>query len=241
MNIPLKFVWKLNMKINCIIVDDEPSSREVVKTYINNMEALTLAAECKNAVEALEVLNDGGIQLMFLDINMPKISGVQLLKSLTKPPKVIFTTAYPNYAVEGFELDAVDYLLKPFSFERFLKGVNKYIRLSEKETSTVNQTIFLKSEKKLYRVPIKDVIYIEAIGDYVKVVFGEQNILVHSTFHDLLEQVSHSGFIRTHRSYAIAIDKIDYIDGNQIIIKGKTLPIGKTYKNELLIKLEGKY
>jgi len=140
------------MKVNCIIVDDEPASREVLKKYIGDTEMLNLVAACKNAIEANETLKKESIQLMFLDINMPKISGIQLLKSLSAPPKVIFTTAYPEYAIDGFELDAVDYLLKPFSFERFLKSVNKYSYLTAKETAQKNRTIFLKSEKKLSKI-----------------------------------------------------------------------------------------
>jgi DNA-binding LytR/AlgR family response regulator len=160
----------------------------VLKKYIADTETLNLMSECKNAIEANEVIKRGGVDLMFLDINMPKITGIQLLKSLTIPPKVIFTTAYPEYAIDGFELDAVDYLLKPFSFERFLKAVNKYSYSSDSETVLNSRTILLKSEKKLYRVPINDIRYLEAIGDYVKVVFGEQSIVVHSTFQDILEQ-----------------------------------------------------
>jgi len=226
------------MKINCIIVDDEPASRDVLKKYIADTDILNLVAECKNAVEANEALKDAYVLLMFLDINMPKISGIQLLKSLSSPPKVIFTTAYPEFAIDGFELDAVDYLLKPFSFERFLKAVNKYSFLADKETSIGNRTIFLKSEKKLYRIPISDIIYLEAIGDYVKVVSEEQSIIVHGTFQDLLEQLSYPNIVRIHRSFAMAIDKFEYIDGNQIIVKGKSLPIGKTYRSNLMIKLE---
>lgn len=226
------------MKINCIIVDDEPSSRDVLKMYVTDTEVLNLVAECKNAFQANEVIKSEDIHLMFLDINMPKISGLQFIKSLTHPPRVIFTTAYPEYAIEGFELDAVDYLLKPFSFERFLKAVKKYSDLSENQNGLYNRTIFLKSEKKLYRVPINDIVYLEAIGDYVKVVFGEQSITIHSTFQDLLQQFSHSEIVRIHRSFAIAIDKFEHIEGNQIFIKDKALPIGKAYRKDLLNILE---
>lgn len=225
-------------KVNCIIVDDEPASRDVLKRYVADTETLNLMSECKNAIEANEVIKSGAIDLIFLDINMPKITGIQLLKSLTIPPKVIFTTAYPEYAIDGFELDAVDYLLKPFSFERFLKAVNKYSYSSDSETVLNSRTLLLKSEKKLYRVPINDILYLEAIGDYVKVVFGEQSIVVHSTFQDILEQFLHPEIIRIHRSFAISIDKFDHIEGNQIFIGKKALPIGKAYKKELIDKLE---
>ncbi|WP_068475318.1 LytR/AlgR family response regulator transcription factor [Saccharicrinis aurantiacus] len=226
------------MKVNCIIVDDEPASRDLLKRYIADTDILNLVAECKNAIEANEVLKNESIHLMFLDINMPKVTGIQLLKSLTIPPKVIFSTAYAEYAIDGFELDAVDYLLKPFPFERFLKAVNKYLDIAEKETPVENRTILLKSEKKLYRIPILDIDFIEAIGDYVKVVFREQTITVHSTFQDLLEQISYPSFIRIHRSFAISINNFEYIDGNQIIVKGNTLPIGKAFRKGLMDKIE---
>ncbi len=226
------------MKINCIIVDDEPASRDILRKYIADTDILNLVAECKNAIEANVILKNEIIQLMFLDINMPKITGIQLLKSLTFPPKVILTTAYSEYAIDGFELDAVDYLLKPYPFERFLKAVNKYSFVAEKETSLENRTILLKSEKKLFRIPILEIDYIEAIGDYVKVVWGEQSIIVHSTFQDLLEQISYPSFIRIHRSFAMSIDNFEYIDGNQIIVKGNPLPIGKAYRKDLMEKIE---
>lgn len=225
------------MKFNCIIVDDEPSSRAVLKRYIADTEVLNLVAECKNAIEANIIIEQQQVQLMFLDINMPKISGVQLLKSLLSPPKVIFTTAYPEYAIEGFELDAVDYLLKPFSFERFLKALNKFIHLIDKNNSSQNKTVFLKSDKKLYRIPVADIVYLEAVGDYVKVIFGEQSIVVHSTFNDLLEQVAAPSIVRIHRSFALSIEKMEYMEGNQIRIQNNYLPIGKKYKNDLIAKL----
>lgn len=225
------------MKINCIIVDDEPASRAVLKKYIADTDALNLVSECKNAVQAMQEIKDHNIQLMFLDINMPKISGLQLLKSLIVPPKVIFTTAYPEYAIDGFELDAVDYLLKPFSFERFLKAVNKYTSLVDNVTSVADQIILLKAEKKLYRIALKDILYLEALGDYVKVVFGDSFIVVHSTFQDLLEQLAHPNIIRIHRSFAIAINKLEYIDGNQVVLKGNQLPIGKAFRKDLMTKL----
>ena len=225
-------------KVNCIIVDDEPASREVLLTYIAGTETLQLVAECKNAIEANEALARLDIDLMFLDINMPKISGLQFLKSLPSPPKVIFTTAYAEFALEGFNLDAVDYLLKPFSIERFLKAINKYNYFGDGEGVLTNRTVLLKSDKKLYRVLTSEVNYIEAVGDYVKVWFGEQSIVVHSTFQDILEQLSHPDILRIHRSFAIAINKFDHIEGNQVLLLGKALPIGKAYKKDLLDRLE---
>ena len=222
------------MKINCIIVDDEPASREVLEKYVEDTDSLHLIAVCKNAMEANELLIKQDIDLMFLDINMPKVSGIQLLKSLSLPPKVIFTTAYSEHAIDGFELNAVDYLLKPFSFERFLKAVNKYSQLINKGNLNSNRTVLLKSDKKLYRILIDDIVYLEAVGDYVKILFKEQSILVHGTFQNLLEQISHPNIIRIHRSYAISITKFDFIDGNQISVNNKIFPIGKAYRNELM-------
>lgn len=225
-------------RVNCIVVDDEPASRDVLRRYIADIESLELVAECRNAIEANEVVKSKAIHLMFLDINMPKISGLQFIKSLPSPPRVIFTTAYPQFAIEGFEVDAVDYLLKPFSFERFLKAVNKYSGYADGEALPDSRTIFLKSEKKLYRVPVADIVYLEAIGDYVKVVFGSQSILVHGTFQEILEQISHPDIVRIHRSFAIALHKFEHIEGNQVFIGKKALPIGKLYKKDLLDKLE---
>lgn len=228
------------MKANCIIVDDEPASRELLRRYISETERLNLLGECKHAMEANEFLKKERIDLMFLDINMPRISGIQFLRTLSTPPKVIFTTAYPQYAVEGFELDAVDYLLKPFSFERFLKALNKYTSTLETHINPEDRTILLKSNKKLYRISISDIVYLEATGDYVKVFYGTQMIMVHSTFSDLLEQVASPKLVRIHRSFALAIDKFDHIDGNQIVIKDNRLPIGKVYRRDLLARIDGK-
>ena len=213
------------MKINCIIVDDEPASRAVLQKYIADTDTLDLIAVCKNAVAANAALRNHTVQVMFLDINMPKISGLQFLKSLSHPPQVIFTTAYPEYAVDGFELNALDYLLKPFSFERFLKAVNKYTFPEERSQTAENKIVHLKSEKKLYRIPLKDLVYLEALGDYVRVVFGTSSFLVNSTFQNLLEQVAGANMVRIHRSFAIALDKFEYIDGNQIVVNGMKLYI----------------
>lgn len=226
------------MKINCIIVDDEPASRNVLQQYVSDTPSLNLIVACKNAVEAHATLSHHAVQLMFLDINMPKISGLQFLKSLPDPPKVIFTTAYPEYAVDGFELNALDYLLKPFSFERFLKAVHRYTFPEERPISSEHRILFLKSDKKLYRIPLKDIVYLEALGDYVKVAFGESSIVVHSTFQKLLDQVADSNIMRIHRSFAIALDKFDYIDGNQIVVKGQYFSIGKAYKKNLLLRIQ---
>jgi DNA-binding LytR/AlgR family response regulator len=223
------------MRINCIIVDDEPASRDILEKYISDCQSLKLISACKNAFEANDLINQGEIQLVFLDINMPKLSGLKFYKSLTNPPFVIFTTAYPEYAVEGFEVDAIDYLLKPFSFERFLKSVNKAINvINQKGNSNRSPYVILKSEKKLYRINLNEINYLEALGDYVKVDYLNQSIIVHETFQNLLSQLSESNLFRIHKSFAISLNKFDHIEGNMIKIKDKSIPIGQTYRSEFL-------
>ena len=223
------------MRVNCIIVDDEPASREILEKYISDYTSLNLISSCTNAFEANEVINHEQIQLIFLDINMPKLSGIKFYKSLLEPPFVIFTTAYPEYAVEGFEVDAVDYLLKPFSFERFLKSVNKALNIfNQKYSNNHNPFIVLKSDKKLFRVNINDINFLEALGDYVKVDFLCQSIMVHDTFQNLLSQLNESNLVRVHKSFAISLNKFDHIEGNMIKIRDKSIPIGQKYRADLL-------
>jgi len=223
------------MKINCIIVDDEPASREILEKYISDCTSLNLISSCKNAFEANEIINQEQIQLIFLDINMPKLSGIKFYKSLSNPPFVIFTTAYSEYAVEGFEVDAIDYLLKPFSFERFLKSVNKALNIfNQIDNKNHVPFIVLKSDKKLFRVNICDINYLEALGDYVKVDFLCQSIMVHDTFQNLLTQLGESSLVRVHKSFAISLNKFDHIEGNMIKIKEKSIPIGQKYRTDLL-------
>src|SRR5258705_12128082 len=162
----------MNKVIRCVIIEDEPLARNVLKKYITDYPLLELAAVCNDAIEAQSVLASGNIQLLFLDINLPRISGISFLKTLSHPPMVIFTTAYPEFAVEGFELDAIDYLLKPFSFERFLKAANKAVQQLNKKEIAEQATpsfIFLKADKKVHKVNLDDILYIEAAGDYIKI------------------------------------------------------------------------
>jgi len=230
------------MIINCIVVDDEPASRDVLEKFILDCPTLNLVCSCKNAFEASEAINNEKIQLIFLDVNMPKLSGIHFYKSLINPPDVIFTTAYPEYAVEGFEVDAIDYLLKPFTFERFLKAVNKLQeRLSQKEQKNDSSTIILKADKKLYNIKIDDIYYLEALGDYVKVYYSNSSIIVHDTFQKMLDKLPKEQFIRVHKSFAIALNKLEIIEGNILKINNKSIPIGQTYRTNFmeLIKTRG--
>ncbi|AXT20488.1 response regulator [Flavobacteriaceae bacterium AU392] len=225
------------MKIKCIIIDDEPTSQNVLKKFISDIDFLELVSVCDNAIEALQVLkNNTTITLLFLDINMPKISGLTFYKSLQNSPNVIFTTAYPQYAVDGFELNAIDYLLKPFSFERFFTAVNKVLH----KQTTVNtrfkaqESIIIKSNKVLHKITPSSIIYLEAFGDYVKVHLENKFILTNSTFSNLLKSLEKYKFVRTHKSFAINLEKLNTVNGNQITINEQTIPIGQKYKSEFL-------
>ncbi len=233
--------------INVIIIDDEPLAQEVLETYIQKMPNLNLVQKCNNAIEANQALQNHAIDLMFLDIEMPQLTGTDFLRSLSNPPKVIFTTAYPNYAIEGFELDALDYLLKPISLDRFMKAVNRameQINLEKKESNAIiheeeeQDFIFVKADKKLVKINFEDIVYIEGLKDYVIIKMDTQRVITLQTMKSLEDKLPASRFQRIHRSYIVALDKINAIVGNvvEVMEKGqeKHLPIGKNYKDELL-------
>jgi DNA-binding LytR/AlgR family response regulator len=224
------------MKINCIIIDDEPSSQTVLKAFIADVNFLELICVCNNAIEAAKVLNkNNNINLLFLDINMPKISGLNFYKSLQNPPEVIFTTAYSEYAIEGFEVNAIDYLLKPFSFNRFFKAVNKVLEKHSLQDNidAEDNFILIKSNKVLHKIVPNDILYVEAFGDYVKVHLKNTFIITNSTFTNILKLLPKQ-FVRTHKSYAINLKKMNSLAGNQITIDEKIVPIGQTYKADFL-------
>lgn len=224
------------MKIKCLIVDDEPLSQDVLKKYISDSPMLELVKTCFDAFEANEAMQESSIQLVFLDINMPKLSGVRFIKTLNNPPLVIFTTAYPEYAIEGFEVDAIDYLVKPFPYERFLKAVNKAIEkinLCQLKNTANTGFLLLKSDKKVYKVNCDDIFYLQSFGDYVKVYTSEKCIVVHEKFKNMEEQLPGNKFMRVHKSYIIALDKIRYIEGNQVKIEDELIPIGLSYRESI--------
>jgi DNA-binding LytR/AlgR family response regulator len=195
---------------------------------------------CSDAFEANAELQANNIQLMFLDINMPKLSGIRFVKTLINPPLVIFTTAYPEYAIDGFEVDAIDYLVKPFSYERFLKATNKAIEkinFTHLKSSANTEFILLKSDKKVYKVNFNEIIYLQSFGDYIKVFTCEKCLVVHDTFKNILEQLPSYAFLRIHKSFIIALNKIQYIDGNQVKIANDLIPIGLSFKDKLLKNL----
>jgi DNA-binding LytR/AlgR family response regulator len=225
------------MKIRCIVVDDEPLSQNILEKYVGETPVLELAAVCSNAFEANDHLLADPVQLIFLDINMPGLSGIRFIRTLVEPPLVIFTTAYPEYAVEGFEVDAVDFLLKPFSYERFLKAVNKAAeKLNQKirRNPESEDYMLLKSDKKIYKVNYNDIIYIESYGDYLKVFTSEKCIVTHEKISSMEEKLPDDKFIRVHKSFIIPIDKIKFIEGNQINMTNIVIPVGMGFRENLL-------
>jgi DNA-binding LytR/AlgR family response regulator len=246
--------------MNVIIVDDEPLALDVIETYIERMPELHIVARCNNAFEANDALKNHEVDLMFLDIQMPQLTGIEFLKTLTKPPMVIFTTAYPNHALEGFELNALDYLLKPISMDRFMKAVNKateQYQLHNKEavqtvasedavmigsSNVKDDYIFVKSDKKLIRVKFSEILYIEGLKDYVIIRLEAGRVISLQTMKSLEDKLPFGQFVRIHRSYIVSMNQIHAIVGNMVEVmeKGlpKHLPIGKNYRDELLEMIE---
>jgi DNA-binding LytR/AlgR family response regulator len=231
-------------KINCLVVDDEPPALDVLKKYIESIPSLDLVGICGNAVEALAIIQQQPIDILFLDIQMPQILGTDFIRTLINPPKIIFTTAYRKYAVEGFDLDAVDYLLKPISFERFLKAVNKILKTSLKQTSypdgvsageneTNNTHIHFRADRKILKVAMADILYFESLKDYIKVVTKTKTILTKHSISSLEENLPDKEFIRIHRSYIIAVDKIEYFTNEMVGIGKHELPISRMYRHEV--------
>ena len=228
-------------KLRCIIADDEPIARQILENYISELSNLELIASCKNAFEVMEVLQREPVDLLFLDINMPKISGLSLLKTMRQKPKVVITTAYPEYAVEGFELSVTDYLLKPFSLERFLQAIFKVQEQLKVQRPTVvsmkkedvSASIFVKSDKKIIKLDFDAIYHIMAYGNYIKI-FTDKMILVPQTLSDFLEKLP-DNFLRVHKSYAINFDRLKLIDGNQLVLENDSrMPVGKSYRKALL-------
>lgn len=226
----------------CLIVDDEPLSRDVLRKYISEVRDLKLLAECRNSSEATHELNKATIDIIFLDINMPGLSGISFARSLTVSPLIVFTTAYPEHAVEGFELDATDYLVKPYSFERFLKAVNRALgRLSANNGQSEQEgKILVKADKKLYALPFSNIQIIEGQGDYIRIRTPKENLVVHDTIKNFLGNLPEQEFIRIHKSYVINLRCIDYIEGNQVRIGEYTVPVSPSNRDELLLRFSAK-
>jgi DNA-binding LytR/AlgR family response regulator len=240
---PTKQLLKSNTVINCLVVDDEPIAREGMMEYVRQIEYLNPVAQCKNAVEAAGILQKNKIDLIFLDIQMPKITGIEFVKALAEPPLIIFTTAYSEYALEGFELDVVDYLLKPISFARFLKSAEKaqnYIHARNKELSITQDFFFIKCNGKIEKIMMADVIYIEAMSNYVIIHTKQKKYISYLTFSGIEEQLPADLFVRIHKSYIVAISAIQTIDGNELITSSVRLPISKNHRNEVMNRIESR-
>jgi DNA-binding LytR/AlgR family response regulator len=231
-------------KIKCLVVDDEPPAREIIKQHIAGVEALELAGTCANAVEAISFLKDNPVDLLFLDIQMPQLLGTNFIRTLKNPPKVIFTTAFRKYALEGFELDAVDYLMKPISFERFLKGVNKILQtnspnsnasatLNEPTKEPVSSFLYFRADRKMVKVFFSDILFVEALKDYIKIVTPNKTIVTKYVLTTLAELLPADEFLRIHKSYIVAINKIESFNAETIQIAKHELPIGRLYKYDV--------
>lgn len=235
------------MKIKCLIVDDEDLALDILEEYINRIDYLQLEARCKSAVEALSILNAKNIDLIFLDIQMPGLTGIQFLRNLSNPPSVIFTTAYSEYALEGFELEALDYLIKPIPFERFINAVNRYFKLNkqslhipEKADSESDRQpfIFIKSNKRMVKVFLHTILYIESLRNYVVIYLdNKESITTLNSITNIEEKLPETDFMRIHRSFIVAIDKIDSYSPANLEFGGQLIPIGRNYKNMVLEEL----
>jgi len=231
---------------NCIIVDDEPMAREILENHLQKIEAINVVATCKNAIEAFNEINSTKIDLIFLDINMPEISGLSFAKSINKNIKVIFTTAYREYAIDGFNLQAVDYLLKPISFERLFQAVNKYLGENKvvevtnipKITPEKNDFIFVRADRKMVKINFSEITFIESLSDYVKIHLNDKTIVTRETISNIEAKLPKSNFLRIHRSYIVAIAKIDSFTNEFIEVGKKAIPISRSYKKDVLSRLE---
>ncbi|WP_321345931.1 LytTR family DNA-binding domain-containing protein [uncultured Draconibacterium sp.] len=222
--------------LKCLIIDDEPLSQDVIRDFIEACPELELSGICNDALEAGQLLKQKNIDLLFLDINMPKLSGIGFVKSIKEPPLFILVTAYPEFALEGFEVDAVDYLLKPVSFERFRAAVNRALeRYSSREEST-SQHIMVRANKKDYRLNFDEIIYLEAQGDYVRFVTETQSLMVHGRFKDFIAQLPESQFGRIHKSYVVSLAKVVYLEGNRVNIGETKLPVSLSFREEFVTK-----
>jgi two-component system LytT family response regulator len=225
----------MNKPITCIITDDEPYARKGLQAYVEKVSYLDLKGQCEDAMELGEMLKQQPVDLLFLDIQMPHITGVEFLRSLLNPPKVIFTTAFKEYAIEGFELDVLDYMLKPISQERFNKAAQKakdYFDL--KGTTTPSDYLFVKADGRLEKVIFNEVLFIEGMENYVIIYTAGKKIITHSTLKSLIEKLPAQAFMQTHKSYIVAINKISAVEGNTLHIGPQQVPISRQLREQVL-------
>ncbi len=235
------------MKVKALIIDDEPLAQNVIRQYANKIPQLIIAGTCNDAICAHKFLQEQPVDLLFLDINMPKLSGISFLKNLNNPPLVIFTTAYSEYALEGFELNAVDYLKKPFSFDRFCKAyfrAEELLQLKNASKSTYKKDtgddfLFIKANKKMIKIKFSEIFYIEGLGDYIKLHLVDKKFVTNLSMKKIHSLLPQKDFYRTHKSFIISLDKIDAIEGNMTVLNGNKLPIGNSYRQEFIKFIKG--
>ena len=226
--------------MTCIAVDDEPKALEVIERYCQKISLISLKATFREPLKAIEFLNREKVDLIFLDINMPDLSGIQMLQTLSPRPLIIFTTAYSQYAVESYELNALDYLLKPITFERFLMAINKAAAaFSSRNTNSPDEdaAVLIKSGAQTYRVKVSEILYLEKNGNYITVHLKDDNILVRENMGDIFDLVPAADFIRVHKSYVVGIRHISMIEVHQLIVNGEKIPIGSTYRDSIRDRL----
>ena len=229
----------------CLLIDDEPPALDVLRTYIQSTPMLQVVGECHHAMAAFELLQQRQVDLIFLDINMPQLLGTEFLKTLTHPPRIVFTTAFRDYAYEGFELGAVDYLLKPYSFERFLKAVHKVLQLdhkappslSESSSQPADKFLYVRADRKMVKVMVNDILYVESLKDYVRIFMPGHQIITKQTISSLEDMLPEDEFLRIHRSFIVPFRRIDSYNQHAVFINKTELPVGPLYKNELMKRL----
>lgn len=229
--------------LNCLIVEDEPIARKIVVDYCSYLPVLNIVAECKNAFEAREILSTQQIDLLILDISMPVLDGISFLKTLKNPPMVIFTTAFKEYAITAFDLSVIDYLVKPFSLDRFIQGVDKvllYLSLNNSKQIVNNDYVVIKTENKIYNIDKNEILFIEAKGNYTQLILDDKELKPKMTLSNIEKLLPTGFFSRVHRSYIVNKTKINHIEGNRIFVKKYTIPIGKNYKEAFLKNLNVK-
>ena len=222
--------------IHCLIIDDEPPAIKVIEHYIQQVPDLALAGSYTDPVAGMVAIESRQADLLFLDINMPQLSGIDLIKSLANPPLIVLTTAYPEYAVEGFELEVLDYLLKPIALNRFLKTTSKAKKALARQSSPSGATdhLIIREERKLFKIPLNDILYFQAWGDYVKIFCKGRTFLPKETLKSIEQRLPQELFLRTHRSYIVALQAINFVEGNQIGLNNVKLPVSQSYKELLL-------
>ena len=234
------------MILRCLLVDDEPLALKVLQSHIANVNGLEIVAQCKNAIEAIDVLHQKPVDLIFLDIKMPKLLGTDFIKNLSSRPKIIFVTGYREYAIEGYDLDAIDYLLKPVSFERFVQAVSKAKKMvgnemqthSEEYKANPDEFFYLKVDKNMQKVFINEILYIESLKDYIKVCLTTgKNLLVRQSISSIEKLLSAHRFLRVHRSYIVSIDKITGFNNLFVQLQSNEIPIGKLYKHAVMERI----